>query len=81
MKLLFWTFKVWISSIVNVFDYIFDYKEPRLLDIDEALSRRALIRWGDGETTLAVGWKTKFQSRDARLAKELPFGIGSEFYR
>lgn len=63
--------KVFLSWILDVLDIITFYRSPEILNADEALQIRAVARWGDGESTLALGGSTSFQSYSPELKKDL----------
>jgi hypothetical protein len=64
--------KKWLLSwIVDLHDNVTFYRAPDVLTAKEALQFRALVRWGDGETTLAYERSTTFQSENSQLALEL----------
>lgn len=71
MSLLSMTAVQVLSRLVDLSDVLTRYPGLELLSPEDALNRRVLIRWGDGESTLALGGRTSFQRRDPRLAKEL----------
>ena len=59
------------SLAVDATDRVIGYA-PVLIPAEDALLRRdVLIRWGDGESSLAVGKSTSFQTASPALAKEL----------
>ena len=60
-----------MSWAVDISDTVTFYRPPEVLTAEALLQHRAIIRWGDGETTLAMGRATAFQTKNARLAKEL----------
>jgi len=66
-----------LSWIVDLRDIATFYRAPGILSAEEALQARALVRWGDGEMTLAYGRSTAFQSHSPELAAELKAIIGN----
>lgn len=60
-----------LSWIVDLRDIATFYSAPDVLTAEQALQFRALVRWGDGETTLAYGRSTAFQAQSPQLAAEL----------
>jgi hypothetical protein len=42
-----------------------------VLSLEEVFSRRVIVRWGDGETSLALGISTRFQKASWALAADL----------
>jgi hypothetical protein len=63
--------RIWAAVALDLSDRVLGY-EPRLLPADDAIAHfDVLIRWGDGESSLAVGKSTSFQQASPALAEEL----------
>lgn len=61
----------WLAALLDLSDRISGYG-PRILSPGDALSRgQVLVRWGDGETSLAIGRSTPFQQPSPALSREL----------
>jgi hypothetical protein len=59
------------AAALDLSDRLLGY-EPRWLTAHDAMAHfDVLIRWGDGESSLAVGKSTSFQQASPALAKEL----------
>lgn len=71
MRSLVGMIKELLSWFVDLRDVATFYRAPDVLTAEEALQFRAIVRWGDGETTLAHGRSTTFQSQSPQLAVEL----------
>jgi hypothetical protein len=59
------------AEALDLSDRLLGY-EPRLLPAQDAMADfDVLVRWGDGESSLAIGKSTSFQQASPALAKEL----------
>lgn len=59
-----------VARLVDAAD-CFNGRDYTLLSCRHALQHRYLVRWGDGETSLALGLSTSFQGAERSLAREL----------
>lgn len=71
MRVLGGVIKEFLSWILDLRDIVTFYRAPEVLTAEEALKFRAVARWGDGESKLAYGGSTAFQSHSPELEREL----------